>query len=94
MTKFSRTMAMLSMKRGRDVKGSDVVDPGPEVASRLASQRPEGQDHHAPILAAGQFLAAIYGAFFGAGLGVMTGWKLQALARPPSAAVVAARRRS
>ena len=44
----------------------------PLVASRLASRRPEGQDHRAPLLVAGQFLAAVYGAFFGAGLGVMT----------------------
>jgi uncharacterized protein len=44
----------------------------PLVASRLASGRPEGQDHRAPLLVGGQFLGAVYGAFFGAGLGVMT----------------------
>ena len=31
------TPAMLSMKRGRDVKGSDVVDPGPEVGGGQCS---------------------------------------------------------
>ncbi len=44
----------------------------PLVTSRLASRRREGEDHRAPLLAAAQFLGAVYGAFFGAGLGVLT----------------------
>jgi uncharacterized membrane protein YfcA len=44
----------------------------PVVASRITSRRPVGHDHRSPLLIAGQFLGSVYGAFFGAGLGVMT----------------------
>lgn len=43
----------------------------PVVTSRVRSRRPEREQHRAPILAVAQFLGGIYGAFFGAGLGVM-----------------------
>jgi hypothetical protein len=34
----STLLVMLSMKRGRDVKGSDVVDPGPEATDLLHAE--------------------------------------------------------
>jgi uncharacterized membrane protein YfcA len=44
----------------------------PLVASRVTARRPQGEDHRSPLLGACQFAGAVYGAFFGAGLGVMT----------------------
>jgi uncharacterized protein len=43
----------------------------PVVTSRVRSRRPEHEQHRSPVLAAAQFLGGVYGAFFGAGLGVM-----------------------
>jgi uncharacterized protein len=43
----------------------------PVVTSRVRSRRPEHEQHRSPILAAAQLLGGVYGAFFGAGLGVM-----------------------
>jgi uncharacterized membrane protein YfcA len=43
----------------------------PVVTSRVRSRRPEREQHRSPVLAVTQFLGGIYGAFFGAGLGVM-----------------------
>jgi uncharacterized membrane protein YfcA len=43
----------------------------PVVTSRVQSTRPEREQHRSPLLAVAQFLGGIYGAFFGAGLGVM-----------------------
>ena len=43
----------------------------PVVTSRVRSRRPEREQHRSPILAVAQFLGGVYGAFFGAGLGVM-----------------------
>lgn len=43
----------------------------PLVTSRVRSRRPEREQHRSPVLAVMQFLGGIYGAFFGAGLGVM-----------------------
>jgi uncharacterized protein len=43
----------------------------PVVTSRVRSRRPEREQHRSPVLAVGQFLGGVYGAFFGAGLGVM-----------------------
>ena len=43
----------------------------PVVTSRVRSRRPEREQHRSPVLAVAQFLGGIYGAFFGAGLGVM-----------------------
>jgi uncharacterized membrane protein YfcA len=43
----------------------------PLVTSRLQVHRSEREQHRSPILAVAQFLSGIYGAFFGAGLGVM-----------------------
>jgi uncharacterized protein len=37
----------------------------------VRSRRPEREQHRSPILAVAQFLGGVYGAFFGAGLGVM-----------------------
>ena len=43
----------------------------PVVTSRVSARRPEHEQHRSPVLAAAQFLGGVYGAFFGAGLGVM-----------------------
>jgi uncharacterized membrane protein YfcA len=43
----------------------------PMVTSRVARRRPDHEQHRSPLLAAAQFLAGVYGAFFGAALGVM-----------------------
>jgi len=43
----------------------------PVVTSRVRSRRPEREQHRSPVLAVAQFFGGIYGAFFGAGLGVM-----------------------
>ena len=43
----------------------------PVVTSRVRSRRPEREQHRSSILAVAQFLGGVYGAFFGAGLGVM-----------------------
>lgn len=43
----------------------------PVVTSRVGSRRPEHEQHRSPILAGAQLLGGVYGAFFGAGLGVM-----------------------
>ena len=43
----------------------------PVVTSRISRGRPADQQHRSPILAVAQFLGGVYGAFFGAGLGVM-----------------------
>jgi uncharacterized membrane protein YfcA len=43
----------------------------PVVTSRVHARRPEREQHRSPVLAVAQFLSGIYGAFFGAGLGVM-----------------------
>ena len=43
----------------------------PVVTSRISSGRPADQQHRSPVLAVAQFLGGVYGAFFGAGLGVM-----------------------
>jgi uncharacterized membrane protein YfcA len=43
----------------------------PVVTSRVRSRRPEREQHRSPWLAVAQFLGGVYGAFFGAGLGVM-----------------------
>jgi uncharacterized protein len=43
----------------------------PVVTSRVRSRRPEHEQHRSPVLAAAQLLGGVYGAFFGAGLGVM-----------------------
>jgi len=43
----------------------------PLVTSRLQSHRAESEQHRSPALAVAQFLSGVYGAFFGAGLGVM-----------------------
>jgi uncharacterized membrane protein YfcA len=43
----------------------------PVVTSRVRTRRPEREQHRSPVLAGAQFLGGIYGAFFGAGLGVM-----------------------
>src|SRR3984885_2160577 len=43
----------------------------PLVASRVHTHRSEREQHRSPILAVAQFLSGVYGAFFGAGLGVM-----------------------
>jgi uncharacterized membrane protein YfcA len=42
----------------------------PVVTSRVRSRRPE-HEHRSPVLAVAQFFGGVYGAFFGAGLGVM-----------------------
>lgn len=43
----------------------------PAVTSRVRARRPAREQHRSPVLAAAQFLGGVYGAFFGAGLGVM-----------------------
>jgi uncharacterized membrane protein YfcA len=43
----------------------------PLVTSRVHTHRSEREQHRSPILAVAQFLSGVYGAFFGAGLGVM-----------------------
>jgi uncharacterized membrane protein YfcA len=43
----------------------------PFVTSRVAMHRSEHEQHRSPVLAVAQFLSGVYGAFFGAGLGVM-----------------------
>jgi uncharacterized membrane protein YfcA len=43
----------------------------PLVTSRVAVHRSEHEQHRSPVLAVAQFLSGVYGAFFGAGLGVM-----------------------
>ncbi|HVC05906.1 MAG TPA: sulfite exporter TauE/SafE family protein [Candidatus Acidoferrales bacterium] len=43
----------------------------PVVTSHVRARRPEREQHRSPLLAVGQFLGGVYGAFFGAGLGVM-----------------------
>jgi uncharacterized membrane protein YfcA len=43
----------------------------PVVTSRVHSHRPESEQHRSPVLAVAQLLSGVYGAFFGAGLGVM-----------------------
>ncbi len=43
----------------------------PVVTSRVRSRRPVSESHRSPLLAMAQFLGGVYGAFFGAGLGVM-----------------------
>jgi hypothetical protein len=43
----------------------------PVVTSRVRARRPEREQHRSPVLAVAQFLGGAYGAFFGAGLGVM-----------------------
>ncbi len=43
----------------------------PVVTSRVRSRRPEHEQHRSPVLAIAQLLGGVYGAFFGAGLGVM-----------------------
>jgi uncharacterized membrane protein YfcA len=43
----------------------------PVVTSRVRTRRPEREQHRSPVLAVAQFLGGVYGAFFGAGLGVM-----------------------
>ena len=43
----------------------------PLVTSRVSARRPEREQHRSPVLAVAQFLGGVYGAFFGAGLGVM-----------------------
>ena len=43
----------------------------PWLAARVATHRVAGDDHRSRALLVGQFLSAVYGAFFGAGLGVM-----------------------
>jgi uncharacterized protein len=43
----------------------------PVVTSRISRSRPADQQHRSPVLAVAQFLGGVYGAFFGAGLGVM-----------------------
>jgi hypothetical protein len=43
----------------------------PVVTSRVGTRRPEREQHRSPVLAVAQFLGGVYGAFFGAGLGVM-----------------------
>jgi len=44
----------------------------PVVTARVRSRRPAGEQHRSPLLAVAQFFGGVYGAFFGAGLGVMT----------------------
>jgi hypothetical protein len=41
------------------------------VTSRVGARRPEREQHRSPVLAVAQFFGGVYGAFFGAGLGVM-----------------------
>ncbi|WP_337308537.1 sulfite exporter TauE/SafE family protein [Candidatus Aeolococcus gillhamiae] len=43
----------------------------PVVTSRVRTRRPEREQHRSPALIVVQFLGGVYGAFFGAGLGVM-----------------------
>ncbi len=43
----------------------------PLVTARLQVHRSEQEQHRSPPLAGAQFLSGVYGAFFGAGLGVM-----------------------
>jgi uncharacterized protein len=43
----------------------------PLVTSRVHTRRSEREQHRSPVLAVAQFLSGVYGAFFGAGLGVM-----------------------
>jgi hypothetical protein len=43
----------------------------PVVTARVSRGRPADQQHRSPILVVAQFLGGVYGAFFGAGLGVM-----------------------
>ncbi len=43
----------------------------PLVTSRVNMHRSEREQHRSPLLAVAQFLSGVYGAFFGAGLGVM-----------------------
>ena len=43
----------------------------PVVTSRVRTRRPQREQHRSPLLAVAQFLGGVYGAFFGAGLGVM-----------------------
>ena len=43
----------------------------PVVTASVRSRRPVREQHRSPLLAVAQFLGGIYGAFFGAGLGVM-----------------------
>ncbi len=43
----------------------------PVVTSRVRARRPEREQHRSPVLAVVQFFGGVYGAFFGAGLGVM-----------------------
>ena len=41
------------------------------MTSRAGARRPEREQHRSPVLAVAQFFGGVYGAFFGAGLGVM-----------------------
>jgi hypothetical protein len=43
----------------------------PLVTSRVRARRPEREQHRSPVLVVAQLLGGVYGAFFGAGLGVM-----------------------
>jgi hypothetical protein len=43
----------------------------PVVTARVRARRPQRDQHRSPLLAMAQFFGGIYGAFFGAGLGVM-----------------------
>jgi uncharacterized membrane protein YfcA len=43
----------------------------PVVTARVSARRPEREQHRSPVLAVAQFLGAVYGAFFGAGMSVM-----------------------
>ncbi len=43
----------------------------PVVTARVRSRRPDREQHRSAALAVAQFFGGIYGAFFGAGLGVM-----------------------
>jgi hypothetical protein len=43
----------------------------PVFTARISQSRPAEQQHRSPVLVVAQFLGGVYGAFFGAGLGVM-----------------------
>ncbi len=43
----------------------------PVITTRLHTRRVEREQHRSPVLVLTQFLSGVYGAFFGAGLGVM-----------------------
>ena len=43
----------------------------PVITKRLHTRRVEREQHRSPVLVVTQFLSGVYGAFFGAGLGVM-----------------------